>query len=84
MKGVKKGEMMQCPACKQMSFVYDDDLSAYRCQDEFCRWTDKVTPAIDVPIGFLKYCLGKVEPGPKKDKIKVIIEKTEAAQIAGS
>lgn len=82
MEGAKKGKKMQCPVCKEMTFEYDEELGAFRCQNEFCRWTDNVAPAIDVPMGFLQYCLSKVESGPKKDKIKVIIQKTHDISIA--
>lgn len=81
MRDDEKKKLVQCPACEELSFEYDPDIDAFRCQNEFCRWTDKISPANDVPMSFLRYCLSRVEPGPKKEKIKRIIELTEKANL---
>ena len=82
MRDDEKKKVRECPVCKEVSFKYDPDIDAFRCQNEFCRWTDRIAPANDVPMSFLRYCLSRVEPGPKKEKIKRIIEVTEKANLA--
>ncbi len=76
-KNLEKEELKECPVCKEKTFKYDSEINANRCYNEFCRWTDKVAPAIDVPMSFLEDCFRRADPGPKKDKIREVIEETK-------
>ena len=70
-------EFSECPVCKEMSLKYDSVIDANLCYNEICGWRDsKAAPASDVPMAFLERCLIKAEPGPRKDKIKEIIDLT--------
>ena len=69
-------EKNKCPMCRKGSFKYDSKTEAKRCYNEACGWSDKTEPAIDVPMSFLELCFSRAEPGPKKDKLKEIIDKT--------
>lgn len=73
----QKEKYMKCPVCNEMSFRYDPEIKANRCYNKFCRWTDKIKPATDVPMSFLEFCLRNIQSGPRKDKLKKIIEETK-------
>lgn len=81
MKDSKKNKVTQCPICKKDSFEFDSEIEALRCYNEFCRWTNKIAPAIDVPMSFLQYCFTQAEPGPKKEKLEGIIKKTKELSV---
>ncbi len=81
MNSSEKKEVTQCPICQHESFEYDPEIEAFRCYDQFCRWTNKIAPAIDVPMSFLQFCFKQVEAGPKREKVKGIIEKTKELSI---
>ena len=76
MNNIKEGTLRECPVCKEVTLIYDPQIEANVCHGGQCGWTDKIVPAIDVPLSFLELCLSKAQPGPKRDKLQGIMEIT--------
>jgi len=70
---------MICPVCGKDTFQYDETLRANKCQNDFCRFSDKVLPAPDVPISFLEYCKKNARSEEHRKYIEKVIEATKCS-----
>jgi len=75
---IRKEKEMLCPVCEKDIFCYNNSIGANKCQNEFCRFSDKVLPASDVLMSFLEYCKHNAKTEAHKEYIEKVIQVTRA------